>query len=217
MRPRQQTPFQWGMNQPQRQQMPFQWGIGPQRQQMPSHWGIQPQRSMGPMQLPSSHSMMRMPQQARQGGGLLAKILGRRNAAPSGFLGINPGNMGGAAAKGSILNSLSNPAGISSLLTNTQQVLQAAQQIAPMVQQYGPLVRNIPAMWKLYRGLKDATAESTEDTTEETTEDSPGETDEINSEPYTVHATPISIEHDTEKEKKIPPMFRMNSKPKLYI
>lgn len=215
MRQRQQTPIQWGMHQPQRQPMPFQWGSGSQRQHMPSHWGLQTQRTMGPMQRQSSQPMMRMPQQARQGGGLLSKILGKRNAAPSGFLGMNPGNMGGAAAKGTILQSLSNPSGISGFLANTQQVLQAAQQIAPMVQQYGPLVRNIPAMWKLYRGLKDATAESTEDTTEESTEVAAEETDEIRSEPFTVNSTPISIENET--EKKIPPMFMMKSKPKLYI
>ena len=49
--------------------------------------------------------------------------------------------------------------GIMGFLNNTQQVLKTAQSIGPMVQQfqqYGSLVKNIPAMWKLYRGLKNS-------------------------------------------------------------
>ena len=41
-------------------------------------------------------------------------------------------------------------------LTNAQKVLSTAQQVGPMVQQYGPIVKNLPMMWKLYCGLKDA-------------------------------------------------------------
>ncbi|WAA10397.1 VrrA/YqfQ family protein [Fervidibacillus albus] len=43
---------------------------------------------------------------------------------------------------------------ISQFLGQTQQVLNTAQQIGPMVQQYGPLIRNLPALWKLYKGVK---------------------------------------------------------------
>ena len=60
------------------------------------------------------------------------------------------------AGGGSLLKSLTNPATINGFLTNTQKVLNTAQQVGPMVNQYGPLVKNIPVMWKLYRGFKNA-------------------------------------------------------------
>ena len=55
---------------------------------------------------------------------------------------------------GGVLQSLVNPANITTMLNNTQRVLQAAESIGPLVQQYGPLVKNIPSMWKLYQGIK---------------------------------------------------------------
>ncbi len=61
-----------------------------------------------------------------------------------------------AGAGGSMFG---NSGGIMGFLNNTQQVLKTAQSIGPMVQQfqqYGSLVKNIPAMWKLYRGLKNS-------------------------------------------------------------
>lgn len=58
------------------------------------------------------------------------------------------------AASGGILQSLVNPANITSMLNNTQRVLQAAESIGPLVQQYGPFVKNIPSMWKLVQGMK---------------------------------------------------------------
>ena len=69
--------------------------------------------------------------------------------------------MGGAgrAGGGGLLQSLSGSGGGGGLvgfLNNTQQVIKTAQAIGPMVQQYGPLVRNLPALWKLYRGMKDS-------------------------------------------------------------
>ena len=60
------------------------------------------------------------------------------------------------AGGGSILKSFTNPSAINGFLTNTQKVLSTAQQVGPMINQYGPLVKNIPVMWKLYRGLKNA-------------------------------------------------------------
>jgi YqfQ-like protein len=106
-----------------------------------------------------------------RGGGLLSKILkkGDRNngqgqgnilqqfsrgdsaGAASGF---ERGPAAGAAGA-STIGSLLNPGNITSFLSNTQQVLNAAQQFGPMISQYGPMVKNIPALWKLYRGIKD--------------------------------------------------------------
>ena len=88
--------------------------------------------------------------------GFLSKLLGK---------GKQMGQVSGAtrsigaqqvAGGGSILKSFTNPSAINGFLTNTQKVLNTAQQVGPMINQYGPLVKNIPAMWKLYRGLKNA-------------------------------------------------------------
>ena len=98
-------------------------------------------------------------QRSRQGGGLLSKILGKgnsqRNGAPGLLSGGNPAAARGAGSGGGILKTLADPSALNGFLTNTQKVLSTAQQFGPMIQQYGPLVRNLPSMWKLYRGLKD--------------------------------------------------------------
>ncbi len=109
--------------------------------------------------------------QMNRGGGLLSNLLGRGTAARglgmNGLTGMQ--NAGRAAAGGgSLLQSLTNPSGISGLLNNTQQIIRTAQTIGPMIQQYGPIVKNLPAMWKLYRGLKSATADTETETTETT-------------------------------------------------
>ena len=61
-----------------------------------------------------------------------------------------------AAGGGSLLKTLTNPSSINGFLANTQKVLNTAQQVGPMIQQYGPIVKNLPVMWKLYRGFKNA-------------------------------------------------------------
>ena len=109
---------------------------------------------------PMMGQMMGGPQQMnRGGGGLLSKILGR-GGNPAGGLGGLRGMQGATQAAtrggGGLLQSLSNPGGITGFLNNTQQVLKTAQSFGPMIQQYGPIVKNLPAMWKLYRGLKNA-------------------------------------------------------------
>src|SRR3954447_4916940 len=102
--------------------------------------------------------MMSKTPQMRQGGGggFLSKLLGK---------GKQMGQVSGAtrsigaqqvAGGGSILKSFTDPSAINGFLTNTQKVLSTAQQVGPMINQYGPLVKNIPVMWKLYRGLKNA-------------------------------------------------------------
>ena len=93
-------------------------------------------------------------------GGLLSKILGGKNQA-SGLMGMQATGRA-ASGGGGLLQSLSNPGGLSSILNNTQQVLKTAQQIAPMIQQYGPMIKNLPAMWKIYKGFKNASKASDE-------------------------------------------------------
>jgi hypothetical protein len=128
-------------------------------------------RQMPLQQPPMSHMNFRgqAPMRQRQGGGLLAKLLGgrQRGAVRNNLLG---GMAGQNAARGpSILQSLTNPASINGFLTNTQKVLNTAQQIGPLVQQvqqYGPIVKNLPAMWRLYRGLKNIPDANTDEETE---------------------------------------------------
>ncbi|WP_052427400.1 VrrA/YqfQ family protein [Neobacillus niacini] len=109
----------------------------------------------------------------RNGGGLLSKILGgkKQGNQRSGLGGIKAGPRAvpsGSGGVGSILQTLRNPDSITGFLNNTQQVLKTAQSFGPMVQQYGPIVKNLPMMWKLYKGFKDLPTEekSEEDKTE---------------------------------------------------
>ncbi|MDQ1145016.1 hypothetical protein QE429_001843 [Bacillus sp. SORGH_AS 510] len=130
----------------------------------------------GPMMRPSANPLGRNPmmgamgRQANGGGGLLSRILGRGNPAGGGAGGLMGAGGAGRAASGGaggLLQSLSNPGGITNMLNNTQQVLRTAQSIGPMIQQYGPMVKNLPAMWRLYKGFKNASKSTDESTSEQ--------------------------------------------------
>jgi hypothetical protein len=147
-----------------------------QRQMYPNRFGPGPRMPQG--QMPR---MMGRNPQSRQGGGLLSKILGKGSRGQgNGISGLIPrggsGPVRGASSGGGILKTLADPSALNGFLTNTQKVLNTAQQFGPMIQQYGPLVRNLPSMWKLYRGLKDLpdadepTAEQETNETNETIE-----------------------------------------------
>lgn len=146
---------------------------------------LPPPMQQGAFQGPMNQQRGPMPKQSRnkgmpfgqsqnadtqQKGGLLSKLLkksGNNQAVPTGspFSLPNNGARGAgvaaaaataeAAAGGGILQSLLNPANLTNMLNNTQKVLQAAESFGPLIQQYGPMVKNIPALWKLYRGMKD--------------------------------------------------------------
>jgi YqfQ-like protein len=127
----------------------------PMQQRMtPQHFG--PYRGRPPV-----NPMIGRPPQIRQGGGggLLSKLLGKGNQMGPGQS-MNAarafGSQNAASGGGSLLKTLTNPSSINGFLANTQKVLNTAQQVGPMVQQYGPMIKNIPVMWKLYRGFKDA-------------------------------------------------------------
>lgn len=98
------------------------------------------------------------PQAAARGGGLkgiLSRIIPGNQAVgpvnPQGLIqGVTTATRSGAPG---ILQGLTNPSNISSMLGNVQKVLGMAQQVTPMVQQYGPLIKNLPAMIKIYREL----------------------------------------------------------------
>lgn len=131
--------------------------LGPQRMGL----GMGGRAPMAGMNRAAGSPFMGMggPQQASRGGGLFSRLLGRGNPASNmgGLMGM-PQAGRAAGAGGSILGG-NGGGGVMNFLNNTQQFLRTAQSIGPMVQQfqqYGSLVKNIPAIWKLYRGLKDA-------------------------------------------------------------
>lgn len=45
---------------------------------------------------------------------------------------------------------------ITNTLTKAQQVLKAVENAAPIIQQYGPMVKNLPAMFKVMKALKES-------------------------------------------------------------
>jgi len=157
---------------------------------------------MNPMMMGNS----RQPHQ--RGGGILSKLLGRANQTGAGQS-FNPYSFGiqqGAASRGSgsLIKTLTNPSSINSFLVNTQKVLNTAQQVGPLVQQYGPIVKNLPVMWKLYRGLKNA-PEFSENTESNST---------TNEEQDNQNSIPIN---NTETQEIDSPTGPSPSKPKLYI
>lgn len=165
----------------------------------------------------------------RNGGGLLSKILGgkKQGIQHGGLRGMQTANravQNGSRGAGSILQTLSNPDSLTGFLNNTQQVLKTAQSIGPMIQQYGPIVKNIPMMWKLYKGFKDLPTEekSEEEVTiddvsvEDKTENSITEEQFVPSEeePISKPKRKKKIEHEAEAERK---HHNGPSVPKMYI
>jgi hypothetical protein len=141
------------------------------------------------------------PSTGKRGGGILSKLLnkgGSSNAAR----GLTGFERAPQAAGGSAVQGLLKPGSLNGFLNNTQQVLKTAQQVGPMIQQYGPMiqqygpmVKNLPAMWKLYRGLKDADSDN-----ETETKDTPKNTDEHDSENSLSEET--NTKTDSEKKKR---------------
>jgi hypothetical protein len=222
MQPRPRMPMQGGMG----QGGPF----GPRNQMMNpgnnSFGGRYPM--MGPPQSnpfgggfnPRMGQMMGRPQQMNTGGGggILSKLLGRGNQA-GGFMGMQTASKT-ASGGGGLLQSLSSPGGLTNILNNTQQVLKTAQSIGPMIQQYGPMIKNLPAMWKIYKGFKNAsnTAENETDDTSQPAEASAIEP--INDE-ETGNRSPKKKGQRKENQQSIPlnksSYQNGSSVPKLYI
>lgn len=152
----------------------------------------------------------------RNGGGLLSKILGGKKQGNQ-ARGLGGVQTAGRAAPsgggvGSLLQTLSNPNSLTGFLNNTQQVLNSVQSITPMIQQYGPLVKNIPMMWKLYKGFKDL---PTEEQSEEIKPDLMAE----ESAPSTKEPKKRSKKKSVVQSESVEEKTRTNgpSVPKLYI
>jgi hypothetical protein len=169
--------------------------------------------------------------QARGGGlkGLLSRIMpGSQGAGAVNTQGFMQGASGASRATGA-LQGLANPANISGMLGNVQKVLGMAQQVTPMVQQYGPLVKNLPAMLKIYRELKnsDSSDEATtnddlETNTEEATNVKASTTDNLQNQKQTATSEPEPAKDVIKKKKpsnngKKRSSVPKSSKPKMYI
>ncbi len=118
------------------------------------------------------------------------------------------------------MKNIMNPGSLNGFLNNTQQVLRGAQQMGPMIQQvrqYGPLVKNLPAMWKLYRGL--SAAESTEEEsadTEEITEDIKDVKDEIQADSIPAKKKPKENPRSRQEGPTIPPATEIPNQNYMY-
>jgi len=175
---------------------------------------------MGPRG-PSHHGMnpmMGVRQPAAKQGGILARILGRgQGQGATGFPSFGAAAQGATRASGGggLLNTLTNPSSINGFLNNTQQMLKTAQQVGPMIQQYGPLVKNLPAMWKLYRGLKDLPDQ--EEEVESTTNENKASTETSTKSKSTARTKRYTTSTTSEPKVSRPKTVKRDSKPKLFI
>src|SRR3954453_800447 len=165
----------------------------------PRQFGQQPGRPLG-------NPMMRRTPSMRQGGGLLSKLLGKGNQMSQGLNATRTLGVQHAAGGGSLLKSFTNPASINGFLTTTQKGLNTAQQVGPLVQQYGPIVKNLPVMWKLYRGFKNAP-----DITEKDKKDTNINLESTHTSPKKPKVSPDQEEKNSNTRSPLP------STPKLYI
>ncbi|MEI4770882.1 VrrA/YqfQ family protein [Psychrobacillus sp. FJAT-51614] len=82
--------------------------------------------------------------------GVLGSLQQRGSGGPGGFGGR--GNLGGQGGFPQ------GPPGnrTTSYLQTADKFLSTAQQLTPMVRQYAPMLQNVPALWRLYRGIQSA-------------------------------------------------------------
>ncbi|MBM7584703.1 Sec-independent protein translocase protein TatA [Bacillus pakistanensis] len=143
------------------------------------------------------------PSAGKRGGGILSKLLNKGGSSNL-SRGLTGFERAPQAAGGSAVQSLLKPGSLNGFLNNTQQVLKTAQQVGPMIQQYGPMiqqygpmVKNLPAMWKLYRGLKDVDSDN-----ETETKDSSKNSNEHHPENNSSEESNMKSESKKKKKKK---------------
>lgn len=178
------------------------------------------QRSMGGRMMqgmpPQQHfrgpAMGQRMNTGRNSGGLLSKLIGGRNSNVGNATSnaANTVSRSAASGGGGILKAISNPASINGFLANSQKFLNTASQLGPMINQYGPMVRNIPAMWKLYKGLKNSTPENE---VQETTYSK----EPMNNKNNIPSTNQEEIVYNTEEETTFSHVDQGSSKPRLYI
>jgi hypothetical protein len=118
-----------------------------------------PSPFIGPMSQGRPQGRPQGIQGRRGGGGLLSRLLGKSGGGQGPTR--NMASAAGNPQSGSFLQTLSNPETINSFLANTQNVIQTAQSFGPLIEQYGPIIKNLPSMWKLYRGMKNTNEDET--------------------------------------------------------
>jgi len=168
-------------------------------QGMPPHY-------YNPYGRPPMNPMRGMYPQMRQRGGILSKLLGKgaRTGVNSRAMFGSPQLQAGGGG-GSFLKTLTNPSSINGFLSNTQKILNTAQQVGPMVQQYGPIVKNLPSLWRLYRGLKDAP------------EFSNSETSSTDKKTTSINKKDFDSDQESEAKAEATNRTPLPSTPKLYI
>ncbi len=179
-----------------------------------------PFQMMGGQQFRQPFPMSGQHQTANPGGGnILSKLL--QGFRSQGNVGSPPnisnaiGGFQRASESGSVLKGLTDPGKLQSILSNTQQVLKTAQQVGPLIQQYGPLVKNLPSMWKLYKGLKDAPDNETETDDHLEKEEKKKETTTVSNKANKEDVRqPLSTEEETNEQSEVQ---TGQSIPKLYI
>lgn len=174
-----------------------------------------PRRPFPPMSsrnFPMHPFSPQQPMMNRSSGGLLSRLFGGRTQSIP--------NMTNASRMGSLLGNVqnvTNPSSISSMMTNVQKILKVAESVGPMVQQYGPVVKNIPAMFKIYKALKSDDTSEAETETIETASEAETETIETASEEAN-DGNRFDEEAFNELEAEfIETPRKGTSKPKLYI
>lgn len=151
------------------------------------------------------HAPQGMNRQLPRRGGFLSRLLGGRQnqAIRSMQQPINPFQFGsgiGIQEQTGIKSFLSADS-ISKFLGQTQQVLRTGQQIGSMVQQYGPLVRNLPALWKIYRGFQNNDSEESEESNESV--DGEGKKDGEQTEEQQVDKKHVDIDDTTSDDHQL--------------
>lgn len=157
------------------------------------------------------------PQQPPKGNGLLGKLFRKSQQTPQNLF-APPSGMRSETRNsgGGFLDTLKNPEGLNTMLTNTQKVLQAAEQFTPMIQQYGPIVKNIPSIWKMMRAINSSDNENKKSKKETSAKKQQESTETLKS-----LESSESIESTESSNENLPkqPVQKKNSKsvPKLYI
>jgi hypothetical protein len=184
---------------------------GPGMRNPPTH------RGPGGFPFQNRPPVQSQPAEPKGVGGLISKLLNRSNQqSPSPASFFRPPAAQAAAGAG-IIEGLKSPGSITTMLSNTQKILTAAEQLGPMVQQYGPLFKNLPAMWKMYRSLKDSgDSKASEDETPETAEEESAESEVGTNKSATRKKKRLTIQNDQTVQKKTRQQ-EAPSEPKLYI
>lgn len=182
-----------------------------------SIWGLGMNQSRGPGRSGGLLSRISGQSSGRNSGsgGLLSRLIGGGSRGETGMRGFE-----GLARGGNIGSSFSQSGGLMNILNQTQSVLKSASQLQPLIEQYGPLVRNFPAMWKLYKGLKDSVNEDSDSNDKENdnqTSSSKDNKSQKKSKSSKKGKSSSKHNHKTNHTTKSSSSGMGNTRPKLYI